>query len=101
MNCFHEARCLKCAGNHLSGDCSAQDDQENFKCVNCLGNHKSNDKLCPVYIKCIKSKNNFNAAPKRVVNKPLLLNNEATTSKYNASGSPTYASITREPHFDN
>ena len=45
-NCKHEAKCMKCGGNHMSKDCSSS----SLVCVNCRGNHAACSRLCP-YLK--------------------------------------------------
>ena len=70
-NCGAPAKCLKCAGPHLTAECKPEIAAEEFKCANCSGNHCANSTDCPVYIKKIenlmttaKPKNRFVQAPK-------------------------------------
>lgn len=44
-----KARCMKCAGVHLSHDCTRKGRSNNVKCVLCEGNHPANYKGCKVY----------------------------------------------------
>lgn len=48
-NCFAEPSCLKCAGQHLTYECTKTKDTP-AKCVNCKGDHPANAIICPVYI---------------------------------------------------
>lgn len=98
-NCFHEPRCLECAGYHLTSDCSAEINQENFKCVNCIGNHKSNAKLCPTYVKYIESKNKNNSTQKKVLNKLNTLNNERNNIKTGTKENATYQHMHQLPEI--
>ena len=47
--CFHTSRCVKCAGNHHTKQCSRQEKTDAVKCVLCDGNHPANYKGCSVY----------------------------------------------------
>lgn len=47
--CRRSPRCIKCAGNHASIDCSRKERSENVKCALCDGNHPANYKGCSVY----------------------------------------------------
>lgn len=49
-NCNKKPKCRKCAGEHLSLNCT-KDTETNFKptCANCEGDHYSSDNKCPVY----------------------------------------------------
>lgn len=51
--CNHAARCVKCAGDHLSEMCS-KDKNSPAKCVLCAGDHTSNYKGCPSYKELLK-----------------------------------------------
>lgn len=59
--CRLEPRCVKCAGPHLTKDCTIQK-TESPKCVNCDGNHVASYKKCPNYMNIIDkmSKQNNN-----------------------------------------
>lgn len=55
-NCSAQTRCLKCAQNHWSRDCTLVDKEDksthnNIKCPNCEGPHIATSKDCPVYIR--------------------------------------------------
>lgn len=47
--CRRSPKCIKCAGNHLSADCTRKYRSEDVKCVLCEGNHPANYKGCRVY----------------------------------------------------
>lgn len=47
-NCYRPARCLKCAGPHLTKTCS-KPREEPAKCANCNGPHPANATSCRVY----------------------------------------------------
>mgnify|MGYP003536098629 FL=1 len=46
--CFLPPRCLKCAGKHLTPDCT-KSDRVPAKCVNCNGPHPANFSGCPSF----------------------------------------------------
>lgn len=47
--CYRKARCVKCAGEHSTDNCSRKERSNNVKCVLCGGNHSANYKGCTVY----------------------------------------------------
>ena len=47
--CRRYPKCIKCAGDHLSKDCSQKLPSKDVKCVLCAGNHPANYKGCSVY----------------------------------------------------
>jgi hypothetical protein len=53
-NCFAATKCLKCAGNHLTSECSLKkddtEDQKKIKCSNCGQGHLANSTECEIYI---------------------------------------------------
>lgn len=52
-NCYAKPRCLKCAQQHLTFECSKPKTVE-AKCANCAGNHPANSITCPVYLQRIR-----------------------------------------------
>ncbi|KAF7265747.1 hypothetical protein GWI33_020830 [Rhynchophorus ferrugineus] len=46
--CRKSYRCVKCAGEHKTGDCTRKVRDEKVKCANCNGNHPANYKGCAV-----------------------------------------------------
>lgn len=49
-NCFAPARCVKCAGNHLTSDCErSKTSKRPPKCANCGGEHPANSRTCPKF----------------------------------------------------
>jgi len=46
--CNHQPRCVKCAGNHITSECSKTRDTP-AKCVHCNGAHPANYRGCSVY----------------------------------------------------
>lgn len=69
-------KCVKCAGDHRTGDCKKKDMLKPAACINCGGTHPASYKGCPYYIKhkneALVSK--FKKAPeaKKMVEKPLI-----------------------------
>lgn len=51
-NCYTIERCMYCAANHSSKDCTQK--EADLICVNCKGKHKSNASDCPIYLKRLK-----------------------------------------------
>ena len=49
-NCFRTPRCVKCAAEYLTRDCTKQKEEEPV-CCNCSANHPANFRQCPVYIR--------------------------------------------------
>lgn len=47
--CRRSPKCIKCAGDHNSADCTRKGRSDNVKCVLCEGNHPANYKGCKVY----------------------------------------------------
>ena len=47
--CHRKPKCIKCAGDHLSKNCSRQTRSDSVKCALCEGNHPANYKGCRVY----------------------------------------------------
>lgn len=53
-NCNRDPRCVKCGGEHITGDCDKAPKGtriENPKCANCGGSHLANSQECEVYKK--------------------------------------------------
>lgn len=50
--CHVRPKCVKCAGDHLTSECTTQ--QEKPKCANCLGEHTANFSGCQAYIDRLK-----------------------------------------------
>lgn len=48
-NCMRPYRCVKCAGQHKTSDCTKKDRNTPAKCALCLGEHPANYKGCEVY----------------------------------------------------
>jgi len=47
--CSRQPRCVKCAGLHLTADCTRKNKSQNVRCVLCEGNHPANYRGCQVY----------------------------------------------------
>lgn len=54
-NCFKQAKCLKCAGEHFTSQCSVVN-REDYKCANCKKNHMSNDPCCEIKNKVLQTR---------------------------------------------
>ena len=50
-NCNMNARCDKCAGNHVTTNCESD---TVVKCANCGQQHQGSDRSCPKRAECIK-----------------------------------------------
>ena len=49
-SCHANPRCVKCAGPHVTRQCTKALTTKDLKCVNCMGNHTANYRGCPVYL---------------------------------------------------
>ena len=58
--CHRSSKCIKCADNHKSKDCTKTMPSKDVKCVLCSGNHPANYKGCSVYQEIKKQKAPFN-----------------------------------------
>lgn len=47
--CYQKPRCVKCLGDHTTGECSRKTKSKDVRCVLCGGNHPANYKGCLVY----------------------------------------------------
>lgn len=47
--CYRKPKCIKCAGDHHSIECSRKERSDMVKCVLCSGNHPANYKGCAIY----------------------------------------------------
>jgi hypothetical protein len=47
--CHLQPRCVKCAGDHSTGQCPRKERSSDVRCVLCNGNHPVNYKGCAVY----------------------------------------------------
>lgn len=66
--CHRKPKCIKCAGDHLSIDCTRKGRSDNVKCVLCDGNHPANYKGCQVYKQLQTKQPITNARPKTMSN---------------------------------
>ena len=47
-NCYTKPKCVKCAGSHITKDCT-KSPQDTPKCANCDGPHTANATICTFY----------------------------------------------------
>ncbi|CAH0562957.1 unnamed protein product [Brassicogethes aeneus] len=66
--CTALPKCLKCAEEHLSRDCTRPSKPFDPVCANCKGNHTANAPICP------KNPNSKNAAPVNQQTRPVTKN---------------------------
>ena len=102
--CFKGPRCVKCAGNHMTNDCSKKGKLAEVKCYNCEGNHPASYKGCEVY-KQLQQKLYPKLRPKKQIEQSENLNSiqekqhpNITTARQiqpNTSNN-TYAQITKK-----
>ena len=74
-NCYRQPKCMKCAGDHLTFNCSKPENAP-VRCINCNGNHTSSNLECEVYkfrLKQIRDQKNkeTNAIATKYVDAPL------------------------------
>ena len=55
-NCYKSPRCVKCASNHLTKDCTKMPELP-ATCCNCNGNHPASFSECPSYLKFLEKRN--------------------------------------------
>ena len=92
--CYRRPRCVKCAGDHLTANCTRRKRTDDVKCVLCEGNHPANYKGCVVY-KTLQ-KNMFPAQRKREpYQNQNITQQQATSSRANLG--KTYAQIVKSP----
>uniref|UniRef100_A0A1B6E0G7 Pre-C2HC domain-containing protein n=1 Tax=Clastoptera arizonana TaxID=38151 RepID=A0A1B6E0G7_9HEMI len=109
--CCKQARCVKCAGKHLTEECRKSDKQEP-KCVHCGENHPANYRGCVVAKEIQKIRNN--KIQKNYNNKTINANNNnknignkqtpAVQTENIKTKKPTYATIletNKEKGMDN
>lgn len=70
-NCYSTPKCVKCAKNHLTADCTmVRTPNTTAKCCNCGGNHPANYKKCDAYLDYLQKRQNSiqkNQKPKGVI----------------------------------
>lgn len=93
QNCGHAPRCVKCAGTHLTKDCTKTLDKEPT-CCNCGEAHTANYKKCPFYLHVTSVESNKatktpNTIQQTVTNPVPNLSQPLTASK------PLYSNITK------
>lgn len=79
--CSLDPACVKCAGNHLSKNCTITK-TEDLKCVNCSGNHTANFSKCP------KNPKNFNSEDKPVTFQTATTNPNVSYSQAAGNSAP-------------
>lgn len=99
-NCGAETRCLKCAENHWTRECSKPLD-EAATCVNCKGPHPANNVECPVYIKHLENTQKQTNDPngrRRYTDAPTPMHNAWTRNeRFDAHQRPTTSEPARKP----
>lgn len=61
-NCFKEIKCVICASDHKSSECTVKNSNNtnDLVCANCNGHHTASFKECPVYLKVLNNRTEFN-----------------------------------------
>lgn len=54
--CQLTAACVKCAGPHLTSECTKKTRDEKAKCVHCQGDHPANYKGCSIYQELLRQR---------------------------------------------
>ena len=90
--CHRLPKCVKCAGSHLTANCSRSTRSDTVKCVLCSGNHPANYKGCSVYQDLKKSKQP-NPTIRKNVNAPIIRSQE---SNANINNTESYADKLRQ-----
>ncbi|KAG5881873.1 hypothetical protein JTB14_008687 [Gonioctena quinquepunctata] len=85
INCSRDPRCMKCAGDHQTKQCSKSGNIV-AKCANCDGPHRSNYYECPTYIRRVQQIQERKAHPKQKTGQPQYIN--APLPKESASKTP-------------
>ncbi|GFR20788.1 nucleic-acid-binding protein from transposon X-element [Trichonephila clavata] len=69
VNCFLKTRCLKCSGEHRTGDCHIKEKIENPQCINCKETgHLANSRKCSAFPQQKPKKGATEQNPKKPVN---------------------------------
>lgn len=89
--CRRSPKCIKCAGNHISADCTRKNRSDDVKCALCEGNHPANYKGCRVFKELQMAR--FPPSRKKVPNAKETLNARPTITNTTtvAQSKPTYA----------
>jgi hypothetical protein len=102
-NCYSSVKCLKCAQNHLTRDCTLKkdvaEDQKKLKCANCGQGHLASSQICEAYlarrtyVEQIKAAAVDRRVPamKKYVPAPVPVKNAWTTPRKFPSSSPNPA----------
>lgn len=99
-NCHAKARCLKCADNHLSFECTKSKELP-AKCCNCGEDHPANSEQGRVYINAVSNLNTKRKTPKPApVYKPVPLpTNNAWERRWTPSTQPSSPNTRAAPPF--
>lgn len=92
--CNHQPRCVKCAANHHTTECSRKTKSDNVLCVVCNKNHPANYKGCQVY-RDLQEKT-YPALRKKELGKSTNINIPNTTP---AEAGITYAQALRDKNL--
>jgi hypothetical protein len=99
-NCHAQAKCVKCAGDHLTRDCQLGN-KITPKCVNCDGDHTANNIKCPEYQKKLEAaqkRRKRNTKNEKYVPAPLPKENAWEKRKKNTGSERAESSYTERKH---
>ena len=97
-NCFKKPKCVKCANNHKTKECSIKNRTDNPICANCGGNHAASSKECSTYKKVWDSKFNTNSNSAHKIQKIRNINKPIYDSTVHAQDTTTYAYKLKGPN---
>lgn len=92
--CNNKPRCVKCAGEHLTGDCTMRKSEgSKAKCCNCRGDHPANYSQCPTLIEYLETREKNEPKP-RIRETPQPQQRQTERPAALAREGVTYASVT-------
>lgn len=98
--CHLSPRCVKCAGDHMTANCSRKEKSDKVKCVLCEGNHPANYKGCTVY-KELQQKKYPTVRPKNATRTIPSVQHGVTYSQATTNGLPSQPNNHTDLHHSN
>ncbi|GIY64970.1 nucleic-acid-binding protein from transposon X-element [Caerostris darwini] len=104
INCKLPIKCVKCAGHHLTKDCTITNHTDTPVCANCQGSHPASYRGCPKFPKLNQSTNKQSTNPVSFTSnftKPnISYSAMASTSSNSTNDTPSLLTSLKEAVFD-